>query len=224
MEIFQVPLEKTFVGKAVFKMDVHVRGSEFDRNGYGYILSRNLESLDDLKIFVRDPGNQNSILGAAANAMRSKWSNKVLNKTWHETKDMFFATYRETLDKFLDSLKFELHVSYEIILSKQTKTGSPDEQLSHEIFSSPWERNGMSGPVRTEPELVKTYLLHELIDEGSLDEMKSIFSRGLEVLVEEEMKPFMEDEVTRRENDLELLKILTRRYPNYQDLIKQEKA
>lgn len=224
MEIYQVPQEKNFVGKAKFKMKVlHYTQTPQDLTGVWdgrFIMERQLESSDDLKTFARDPGIQQNILDAAADTMRGRWSNKVLSKTWHETKDMFMATYKDVLNAFLESLRFDLYVSYEIKIGEDDPNGNNPRRTS--IFSSPWETDIPANTVRSNPELVRHFLLHELIDEGSLEEMKAIFARGLEVMVESEMKPFMEDEVTRKENDLQLLRILTKRYPNFQELIKEE--
>lgn len=224
MEIYQVPQEKNFVGKAKFKMKVlHNVRSAHELPGVldeRFIMEMPLASSDDLKTFVRDPGIQKHILDAAANTMRGQWSNKALTKTWHETKDMFMATYKDALNTFLESLRFDLYVSYEIKIGDDSIENDLGKRIN--TFSSPWESDIPVNTVRSNSELVRRFLLHELIDVGSLEEMKTIFARGLEVLVETEMKPFMEDEITRKENDLQLLRILTKRYPNFQELIKQE--
>jgi hypothetical protein len=231
MEIYKIPAEKSFKGIATFKMAVVIPSlgsnmplysspylsnsdSVFGKDG-PVIIEHDLENVDAVRVFARDPGVQQKILDAAASSMRSAWSNKALTKTWSETKDLFFTTYKERLNSFLDALRFDLYVIYKVKLNENAIADPDPAEYKYDPYPT---------FVYTQPTAVKSFLFHELIDDSALGEVKEIFARGLEVLVEKEMRPFMEDEITRRDNDIQLLKILTSRYPNFEELIKKQEA
>lgn len=223
MEIFQIPREKNFKGRAKFTVRMRSQNDDQTFNTIGF----GVDSIDtaiadpvDLKNYLLDPVRQRTIIDASCEGLRGLWRNKMAGKTWSETRDHVLLNLEKSLDKFYENLRFELYVQYEIQLSDNPK--EEVNQITQASEHGSWDFGWSAiGTARTKSELVKTFLIHELTSAEALAEVKSIIKRGIEVIMDRELEPHIESDLIRKENDIQMLKLLTKRYPNYQELLNE---
>ena len=151
--------------------------------------------------------------------MRNSWSFKLLDKSWKETKEYQIENLDNYIDELLNSLTFNFMYQYEIDLEDKFPTFGNTNFI---------EYTQIANVICTRYELLKKLSVLELSvnEDGSENEelmtkFKAYLKRGILTNMDASFEPKIEEENIRMENDVNMLKILAKRYPNYQELINQ---
>jgi len=163
--------------------------------GHTYMTQEGFEKyMGDVESMLSDPSYQYSILEMIAGNSRGNWNSKKLGGTWLGAKEEAIKNIAICVDEAFENIIINVSVFYVIELS-ETETSKSN------IFK------------------IGTISGKQIKSCNSYSAIKDVMMEAMKREIEEYMKPLIEDEINRMENDIMMLKMLMRKYPNYKDLI-----
>lgn len=142
---------------------------------------------------LSDPSYQFAIIEMVAEGIDSFWKYKKLGGTWIETKAEAMKTLDGHIEEALGRLQIEVAVYYSI--------------------------NAFGSYIRTSPQTIGKITGEQI---KTCSEYKNLLESSRPYVtkrIEADLKPLIDSDETKIENDIYMLNILLKKYPNYKELL-----
>lgn len=149
----------------------------------------------DVESMLADPSYQSHIIDMVGDSIDSFWKYKKLGGTWIETKEEALKNIDKHLSDAFSKIEIQVSVYYKV------------DVFGDSITTSSNAIGRISG------DFIKTCEAFSSL----IDSARPYIIRRMD----DDMKPLIEDDQTKIENDLMMLNILLRKYPNHKELIPQ---
>jgi hypothetical protein len=149
------------------------------------------EFMPEVENMLSDPSYQKTILEIISDSIENYWKYKKLGSTWIETKKEAIENVSTYIEKAFDNVNLELSVYYNII-----------------VFDS---------SIRTTPIRIGCITSDQIKACQSYLALFQLAIPTIKSKIEEDMKPNIESDNDKIENDMMLLKHLLKKYPNFQE-------
>jgi len=196
-EIIRDNEEKTFIGKPHIILNlIDPAVTDFiNPNELFKTLSDNefADFAPEVNLMLADPSYQFAIIEMVADGIDSFWKYKKLGGTWIETKAEALKNLDGHIEEALSRLQIEVAVYYNI------------EAFGSFIRTSPQTIGKITG------EQIKTCTEYRNLLESSRPYVTK--------RIEDDLRPLIDSDEAKIENDIYMLNILLKKYPNYKELL-----
>ncbi len=204
-EIIREDQQKMFTGKAHVVLNIIdpsitsiLRDPKYSEEVKHISNEEFLEFSSEVEKLIGDPSYQFSIIEMMSDNMDNAWKYKKLGGNWIETKAEAIKNLDNLVGEALKNLAIEVSVYYMI------------DAFGSSIRTSSMIIGKISG------EQIKTCSTYSSL----LEAARPYITKR----IEDDMKPLIENDEAKIENDIMMLNILLKKYPNYKDLILNEKS
>jgi hypothetical protein len=201
-EIVRADKELSFVGKPHYVLTLqNPMAYEFDvtmpPNPVPYITDADYrEFAAEVDAIVADPSYQFQIIDMVTHSIESFWKYKKLGGTWMETRAEALKHLDEYLTEALGKVEIQVSVYYKLdVFGDSITTG---HQYLGRIAGDRLKACATFGALL---DTARPYVIKRM---------------------EEDMKPLIEEDETKIENDMNMLNLLLKKYPNYKEILQME--
>jgi len=202
-EIASDSKEKSFTGKSHVILTLMDNGwnSEFGKPVHvkpTLTIEEFSEYAAEVENILSDPSYQSVIIDMINNNIENFWKYKKLGSTWIETKDEALQNAESYIEEAFLKVGIEISEYYKI------------EVFGSEMSTPQFSIGSISGEQMKSCQAYST-IIHLAVP-------------YIHKKIEDDMKPFIESDVIKVENDVMMLKMLLKKYPNYKDLLENISA